>query len=662
MTRGTVPARLRANWSALRGQYAVAGYLGWIGQEAAGAFLGRRPASWDDREMLARINILEGTLLRLPDEALQAASRQLLGGKTDEPFEARVSDALALVREASRRVLGLRHHDVQILGALAMCRGAVAEMATGEGKTLVQSLVAYVKALDGRGVHVATANPYLAARDHEFAQPLFAFLGVRSALLPERQTPSVKRSAYAADVTYGTGTEFGFDYLRDQLARLHFPQDRPGDRFARNLLGATSAEPPGTCQRGLIHTVVDEIDSILIDDATTPLVISQRAGETHPAPEPFSVARDLAGQLQEGEDFEPGPRKNALRLTPAGQERIQSPGLPVPWSQLKRPWVTYVENALRARHLIHRDVAYLVREGKVVIIDEATGRTRPDSSWRDGLHQAVEAECGLTVSAESETVASISRQRFYRLYESVTGMSGTVMPSAGEFWEVFRLPVTTIPRHRPSLAQRLPDRVFTSDEAKFRAVVEDIAERHRRGQPVLAGSRTIKQSEVLSERLRERSIPHQLLNARQDAEEAAIVASAGQLGAVTIATHMAGRGTHIGLGEGVAALGGLHVICLEMEESSRIDLQLMGRTARQGESGSAQMFLGAEDHILRAYAPDDASRLASAVSDASGEVPAAAWSPVFARAQRRVESARYGERVALLHRDKWLSETKLRIA
>lgn len=662
MRLDTLPTEWREKWSALSGQYALAGYLGWVGREAAGAVFRRGADRWEDRDLLARVNALEGKLRGLPDQALQAASRHLRAGEAGEMDPSRVTDAFALVREAARRVLGMRHHDVQILGALAMCRGAVAEMATGEGKTLVQSLVAYVKALDGRGVHVATANAYLAARDQAFARPLFEFLGIRSALLPERQNAEEKRQAYAADVTYGTGTEFGFDYLRDQVVRLRAPRDQPGDRFTRNLLGAPAPDLSAVCQRGLVHTVVDEIDSILIDDATTPLVISQRSAEFHPAPEPFWVARDLAGRLQEGRDFVCGPRKNEIRLTPEGHGRVQAPDLPVPWARLKRPWVSYVENALRARHRIQRDVAYLVREGKVVIIDEATGRTRPDSSWREGLHQAVEAECGLPLSAESETVASISRQRFYRLYESVTGMSGTALPSAGEFWEVFRLPVKTIPRHRPSQATRLPARVFTSEAAKFRAVVEDIGERHRRGQPILVGSRTIRNSELISGMLGELGIPHRLLNAREDAGEAAVVAAAGQAGAVTIATHMAGRGTHIGLGEGVAALGGLHVICLEMEESSRIDLQLIGRAARQGEPGSAQLFLGAGDHLLLHHDPDAAARLAVAGGDAAGEVPAVDWIPVFARAQRRAESARHAERLSLLQRDRWLSETKLRIA
>lgn len=655
-----------SRWDRLREQYARAGYLSWVGHETARSLLrsrkgGEKPGG--DGEFLAQCQAAEGELLRESADELRSRALRLRGQAPEEVSEAGLVNVFALVREVSRRVLGLRHHDVQLLGGLALCRGALAEMATGEGKTLVQSLAAYALGLQGKGVHVATANSYLAARDHEFAKPLYHFLGVSSALLPERQPASVKRGAYAADITYGTGTEYGFDYLRDQLALLERPSSQPGERFSRSLLGEQAGAGPGAgiCQRGLHFAIIDEVDSVLIDEATTPLVISRAAGDEHPAPGAFLVARDVAAALEEGSDFVIDRVASAVRFTARGEERMQSGEWGIPWGELRRPWCTYVENALRARWLLLQDVAYVVQKGKVVIIDEFTGRARGESSWRQGLHQAVEAQAGVAIRAEAETVASVSRQRFYRLYGFVAGMTGTARSAAGEFWEVFRRPVVEIPRHLPSRAVVLPARVFVSEACKFRAIAADIAGRHREGQPVLVGSRTIRNSEAIAVLLREEGIPHRVLNARQDAEEAVIVGGAGKRGAVTIATNMAGRGTHISLGEGVAELGGLHVIAVEMEESRRIDLQLTGRSARQGQPGSSQLYLSAEDHLIRRYAPEGAARLAAAAAGPDGEVAGSEWESVFRRAQRQAEAGRYAARVSLIHRDKWLSETKLHV-
>jgi preprotein translocase subunit SecA len=651
------------HWGRLRRQYAVEGYLHGLGHAAASRLVpARRREGWDDRARLAEVNALAPRFASLPDAALAAESARLRETlRAGTPLAALVAEAFALVREASRRVLGLYHHDVQILGGLAMARGAVAEMATGEGKTLVQSLVAYAWALGGRGVHVATANAYLAERDQEFSAELFRFLGLRSALLPEKAPAEEKRRAYAADVTFGTGTEFGFDYLRDQLERFRVPAPRLGERFARAVLGQAPAGEATLAQRGLVHAILDEADSILIDEATTPLVISTKEDGPHRQPAPFLVARDLVARLREGEDYLPGDSAKPPRLTEAGDRRIVSGEFPVPWDELRRPWKRYVENALSARHRFHRDVHYLVHEGKVVIVDEFTGRAKAESSWRDGLHQAVEAKEGLEIQAESQSAAGISRQRFYKLYERVCGMTGTAMDSAGELWEVFRLPVEPVPRHRPSQARELPTRVFANEATKIAAVVEEIARRRAAGQPVLVGARTIGNSERLSAALAAAAIPHRVLNARQDAEEAAIVAAAGQPGTVTVATNMAGRGTHISLGEGVAERGGLHVIALELEESRRIDLQLTGRTARQGQPGSHQTFLSAEDFVIGRYLPAEAERLAASRADERGEVPAARWEPVFRRAQGLAEKSRYETRQSLLRHDDWQSETKRRL-
>jgi len=655
----------RERWDALKRQYAVEGYLHSLAHEAVGSILPRRnpaKAEWNDYTKLAEVNALAPQFAALTTEEIAARSCTLRDEiRAGRPFPEVAAYAFALVREASRRVTGLYHHDVQILAGLAMCRGGVAEMATGEGKTLVQSLVAYAWALPGRGVHVATANSYLAERDHEFSEKLLRFLGLRSAFLPEKESGEVKREAYAADVTFGTGTEFGFDYLRDQLERFRIPRPRLGERFMRAALDLPEPGKAVLAQRELAFAIIDEADSILIDEATTPLVIATKEEGPHRRPAPFLVARDVAAALREGEDFLPGDGAKPPRLTEAGEQRAASGEFPVPWVDLRRPWKRYVDNALSALHRFHRDVHYVVQDGKAVIVDEFTGRARAESSWKDGLHQAVEAKEGIEIQAESQSAAGISRQRFYRLYENICGMTGTAIDSAGEFWEVFRRPVIPIPRHQPSQAKVLPTRVFVSEETKLRAIVADIAARRAHGQPSLVGTRTIGNSEKLAALLGAAGIPHRLLNAVQDAEEAETVAAAGDFGAVTIATNMAGRGTHISLSREVLALGGLHVIALEMEESRRIDLQLTGRGARQGQPGSNQTFLSADDFILRRYLPDEAKKLAASRADEQGEVKGGRWESLFFKAQALAEKTRYETRQGLLRHDDWLSETKRRL-
>ncbi len=654
---------LGEHWQRFRRQYAVEGYLHGLGHAAVSRILPvGKAASWNDRDMLDLVNQLAPRFAIVPSEQLAAHSLRLREEiRSGRPFSELVASAFALVRESSKRVYGLYHHDVQILAALAMCRGAIAEMATGEGKTLVQSLVSYAWSLHGRGVHVATANAYLAQRDQEASAELFRFLGVSSAYLPEQAPPREKRCAYAADVTFGTGTEFGFDYLRDQLERFRLPGLKLGERFARAVLALPPPEEAILSQRGLVYAILDEADSILIDEASTPLVIATKESGAHRHPAPFLVSHEAVAHLREGVDFRPGEGAKPPRLTEEGEKRIVSGEFPVPWDELRRPWKRYVENALAARHRFHRDVHYVVHGGKVVIVDEFTGRAKAESSWKDGLHQAVEAKEGLEIQAESESAAGISRQRFYKLYENLCGMTGTAVDSAGEFWEVFRLPVVSIPRHRPSRAVGLPTRVFTSEAAKVKALVADIARRRALGQPILVGTRTIGNSERVSAALTAAGIAHRVLNARQDAEEAEIIAAAGEPGAVTIATNMAGRGTHIHLGAGVPECGGLHVIALELEESRRIDLQLTGRGARQGQPGSNQTFLSAEDFVIRRYLPEEARRLASEKADANGEVPGSRWEVVFFRAQARAERSRYETRGGLLRHDEWLSETKRRL-
>lgn len=577
------------------------------------------------------------------------------------PLDSVLVETFALVREASLRVLGLFHYDVQILGGLAICRGTIAEMATGEGKTLVQSLAAVARSLTGQGVHVATSNGYLAERDFEFAKPLFTFLGVTAELLPERVSASQKRPAYLADVTYGTGTEFGFDYLRDQVSLMQKPTNKIGTDFRNSVAGRKATAQVPLAQRGLAFAIIDEIDSVLIDDASTPLVISGKSGDTNPGAELYLTARELVDSLDPDKDIILGPNPKEVRFSDSGEEKCAIAGETIPWELAIRPWEIYTGNALKAAYLFERDRDYVVNaeDSEIVLVDPFTGRVREGSAWKEGLHQAVEVKEQLPPSAESASVAGISRQRFYRLYEGLGGMTGTASEAAGEFWKFYELSVTPVPRNKPSQAKRLPNRIFTTDLAKREAIAADLIARRGVGQPVLIGCHTIAASETLSQTLTQRGIPHTLLNAKTSDEEAAIIAAAGELGAVTIATNMAGRGTHISLSDDLLKIGGLHVIATGLDVSSRIDRQLTGRAARQGEPGSHQFFLSGEDTLLEELSPKIAKQLSEkARSDANGEVSASKWFSHFETAQRECEKARYQSRVAGFLQNELINESK----
>lgn len=619
--------------------------------------------AWDDSAMLRAINRLASVLEKSSADELQVLSRRLIDHVRERqpPLCEYVVEAFALVREVARREVGMFPYDVQVLGGLALCRGTVAEMSTGEGKTLVQSLPAYCFALSGKGVHVVTSNSYLAERDQGFSKGIFKFLGITSACLPEKVPPLQKREAYAADVTFGTGTEFGFDYLRDQLLLFGQPPTQMGEKFARTVLRELPPELP-LAQRGLACAIIDEADSILIDEAMTPLVIGGKGSEEDAAADVYIAAHKVASILDEDIDYKVDSAYKTVRLTEGGRSRSRSGAVEVPWALLGRPWERYVENALRAEIFMNKDVHYIVSEGKVVIVDQFTGRTRPDSTWREGLHQAVEVKEGVEVNPENDTLASVSRQSFFLRYEKLCGMTGTAMESATEFAAVYQLPVQTIARNRPLVAVELPARIFVDKKSRMKAIAEEVIRRHRTGQPVLIGSGTIGNSEALAALLDEKGIVFSLLNAKQDAEEAEIVAKAGKKNAVTIATNMAGRGTDIPLGDGVGELGGLHVIGLEMEESRRIDRQLGGRAGRQGDPGSSQWFLSADDQVIRVYSPDAARRLAESKADENGEVEPGAWPAIFRKAQQRAERQHLEGRRAVMQRDKWLADTKMRLA
>lgn len=626
-------------------------------------FEGRKSES--DLDRLARIESLGKGFRNKSDEELRLACEELkrkaAGIENPRSLYESTEFAFALLREASRRTTGLFHYPEQLLGGLALVRGSIAEMATGEGKTLAISLPAFVFSLAGKGVHVVTVNSYLARRDHESTKPIFDLLGVSVGLLPEGRgaTQEKKRAAYDCDITYGVGYEFGFDYMRDQLSIMRHPQSAAGDELRLALLGKVSAKAP-TCQRKLAYAIIDEVDSVLIDEAGCPLLISESAADSGSSL-PFHGARDLSRSLAEGTHFQIDYDRRSVELTLEGRSEIHLDTHPIPWNDLKRPWETYIRNAIKADRLFHRDEHYVVMEGRIVIVDEFTGRRFEDRTWREGQHQAIEAKEELEIRAENNSAASITRQRYFALYETVCGLTGTAAESAGEFWRFFRMPVSPTPLHRPSMRKILPDRVFISHDAMDEAIAEDIRQRHEKGQPVLVGSRTIRDSERLSERLSNWGIPHRVLSAKQDAEEEAIVSTAGEARSVLIATNMAGRGTHISLSREAEEAGGLHVIAVEKNESARIDRQLIGRGARQGGPGSAQTFLSADDSILRSYAPGIALKLKAIPADGKGELPGR-LKRLFDEVQSKVERLRYGSRLRMAERDKWLEETRQAIA
>ena len=506
--------------------------------------------------------------------------RQAVLGGLYPSREEITTPGFALVYEATRRCLGISLYDEQLLAGLILTRRCVAEMQTGEGKTFLASLPAFVYALAGRGVHVVTANEYLAQRDYELLLPVYKMLDVSVGLNRYDISPSEKQAAYACDVTYGADQEFGFDYLRDQLCLWNQPKVALGSGF-RSLLQGRELARASTVQRELAVAIVDEIDSVLIDSATSPLLLSQGACGTDVEIEVYYLARDAASQFIRGEDYLVDRADRRITITDSGKQKTSAAGESMPKSGLLRPWDMYVEQALHAKEFLHKDVDYILQGGKVLLVDEYTGRFYPDRQWRDGLHQAVEAKEGISVNAENNSMARISRQRYFQLYPHLSGMTGTAQCGEREFWNIYQLQIVAIPPHKPCRRKMLPTRYFIRAEDKYAAIVEEIAELLETGRPVLIGTRTIKNSEFLAAKLESRGIPFRLLNGKQDSSEAIIVARAGEAGAVTIATNMAGRGTDIRLQPGVAELGGLHVIGVERHESRRIDRQLSGRAARK---------------------------------------------------------------------------------
>ncbi len=568
--------------------------------------------------------------------------------------EAALLPALAAIREAADRRLGLRPFHVQLMGALALHRGHLAEMATGEGKTLTAGLAAVLAGWTKRPCHIITVNDYLVERDAAWLEPLYRFCGVRVKYVVATMTPVERQKAYAGDVTYTTSKELLADFLRDrlQLGRM----SHATRRLIRGLLGPRAGGLDGLVLRGLHSAIVDEADSILIDEAVTPLIIAApHANET--LREASRLASRLVGGLEAGTDYRSDSRYKEIELTEQGLRKLRGLSAPLPglWQGPDRR-LELVTQALVAREFFLRDKQYVVEDGKVVIVDEFTGRPMPQRTWREGMHQAIEAKEGLDISDPSETIARLSFQRFFRCFYRLSGMTGTAREAAGEFWQVYRLPMVAIPPNRPCIRQLWPDRVFPDEPAKWAAVAAEIQRLHATGRPLLVGTRSVLASERLAGMLGQRGLETRVLNATRLRDEAVIVATAGEPGRITIATNMAGRGTDIRLGHGVAGIGGLHVMATERHESGRVDRQLFGRSARQGDPGSAQAFVSVEDELLRRYlaGPIRRTLLEAVKRQLPGRDKLARAG--FVLAQRKAQSMAFNQRRAVLRADLWLDE------
>jgi preprotein translocase subunit SecA len=620
-----------------------------------------------NRRIVARINAAEAALHTLTDAELRSASLALrYRARSGETPRKLAPDAFALVREAARRAVGMRHFDVQLLGGLALVSRGLAEMQTGEGKTLTATLPMYLFALYGKGAHLATVNDYLARRDLQLMQPVYAALGLTTGVVESGTEPPERRKAYAADITYGTGKEFGFDYLRDRL--LLRGQDDAGSDLVGRLAGEPDprrGEKP--LQRPPFFMLVDEADSVLIDDAGTPLIIAGAAGEVPAATGGrYEFAAAQAAIFREDEHYELKRSEQRVELTFDGRELVRSLQFPAVLSGVGLVTLYEdVERAILVERLYARDRNYVVRpseqkhESSIQIVDEFTGRIAEGRKWRSGLHQAIEAKESMPITDDGGQAARITVQEFFLRYKHLAGMSGTAAGSAGELRRIYNLRTRQIPTNRPPIRKRLPTRIFGTAEARWRAVVVEVQTLHAAGRPVLVGTRSIEQSERLSKMLAAAGLEHDVLNAHHETREAEIIARAGERGRITVATNMAGRGTDIRLGEGVHALGGLHVVITEMHEAARIDRQLVGRSGRQGDPGSFRYLLSLEDDLLlEAFGPKRAARLKQLGMSRGDEFPAS-YERLFRRAQRKVERRRFRRRKQLLAFEKHRNRSAL---
>jgi preprotein translocase subunit SecA len=582
---------------------------------------------------VASVCVWDADIVPLSDEALRAKTLEFKARLEDgETLDDIMPEAFAVVREAARRTTGMRPFDVQAMGAVVLHQGSIAEMKTGEGKTLVATMPVYLNALTGRGVHLVTVNDYLAGRDAAWMGPVYEFLGLSVAALQNGMAEPERREAYRADITYGTNTEFGFDYLRDNMV-LRLDQQ---------------------VQRGHYYCIVDEVDSILIDEARTPLIISgpgERAAKTY-----YDFAR-IARRLTPGEgeegDYEVDEKKRTVAITERGLARVERElGIDNIYEDLSGQLVNHLMQALRAASLFKRDVDYLVQDGEVKIIDEFTGRVLEGRRYSEGLHQAIEAREGVKIKEENQTLATITLQNYFRLYEKIAGMTGTAATEADEFREIYKMEVVVIPTNQPMIRADGNDLIYKTEKAKFKAAAEIITDCYQRKQPVLVGTISVEKSERLSEMLKRRGVPHEVLNAKHHAKEAAIVAQAGEPGSITIATNMAGRGTDIKLGEGVVEVGGLYVLGTERHEARRVDNQLRGRSGRQGDPGASQFIISLEDDLLRIFGGERIHRLMDRLGlDEDTPIEHSLISRSVESAQKKVEEQNFEIRKRVLEYD-----------
>ncbi|HAN87357.1 MAG TPA: preprotein translocase subunit SecA [Firmicutes bacterium] len=584
------------------------------------------------RELRARVDAISALAPeaeRATDDELRARTGKFKGRiERGEPLDSVLPEAFATAREVAKRTIGLYPYDVQVMGGIVLHEGKIAEMKTGEGKTLVATMPTYLNALEGQGVHIVTVNDYLARRDAEWMGPIYNALGLTVGVIVHDQQGAARKDAYMADITYGTNNEFGFDYLRDNMV--------------------TSMD--SRVQRGHNYAIVDEVDSILIDEARTPLIISGQAEEST---EKYFVFARIAQSLKEEEDYTIDEKAKTVAITESGVAKVERwLGVSNLYDEENIELTHHINAALRAKSLMRRDRDYIVKDNEVIIVDEFTGRLMIGRRYSDGLHQAIEAKEDVHVQRESQTLATITFQNYFRMYGKLAGMTGTAATEENEFVKIYNLPVVQIPTAKPMIREDLPDAVYKTEKGKFQAVVEEICERHAAGQPLLVGTVSIEKSELLSSMLARRGVPHQVLNAKNHEKEAEIVKLAGQSGTVTIATNMAGRGTDIVLGPDVPRLGGLHVIGTERHESRRIDNQLRGRSGRQGDPGSSRFYVSLEDDLMRLFGGEYISGMMEHFGWSEDEaIEHQTLTRAIERAQQKVEGRNFEIRRQVLEYD-----------
>ncbi|HET7269834.1 MAG TPA: preprotein translocase subunit SecA, partial [Rubrobacter sp.] len=588
------------------------------------------------QQRVETVSALEPEMEKLRDADLRVKTdefrERLANGETLDDL---LAEAFAVVREASRRTLGMRPFDVQVMGGIVLHEGKIAEMKTGEGKTLAATMPVYLNALEGKGVHVVTVNDYLARRDAGWMGEIYTFLGLEVGLVQESMDFDERKVAYHSDITYGTNAQFGFDYLRDNIATTT-------DQLV---------------QRELNFGIVDEVDSILVDEARTPLIIS---GMPESAADIYYRFAAIVPRLRAGEDYEVDEKKQQVAPTESGVEKVEKAlGVENLYDDVNTNLVNHLNQALRAQTLFHKDDEYIVTDGQVYIVDEFTGRVLEGRRYSEGLHQAIEAKEGVEIKEENQTVATITIQNFFRMYDKLSGMTGTAATEADEFMHTYKMEVVSIPTHKEMIRDDKDDLVYKSEKSKFRATVEDIVERNKKGQPVLVGTVSVDVSERLSALLKRRGIPHNVLNAKQHEREAEIIAEAGERGAVTIATNMAGRGTDIKLGEGVSEVGGLYVLGTERHEARRIDNQLRGRSGRQGDPGESRFYLSFEDELLRLFGGHRMQGIIDRIGlEEDVPIEAGMISNSVRRAQEQVESRNFQIRKRILEYDDVLNKQR----